>query len=158
VSSRATIRTCRSISRPTKAELISWPVGTTPASTTGSSSSRTWSPSASRQLSMLRSHLGGEKKVWHVVHIPSEQGEERRQPHRDLSVPDRPQRIDSKAERCWSGRSGTLGNRSPPRVLMHTKSHQRTSDQRRHAYIDTRRRVPVNDGVCPGFRGDVTQI
>jgi transposase len=35
-------------------------------------------------LSMLRRHLSGEKKVWQVVHIPSEQDEERRQPHRDL--------------------------------------------------------------------------
>ena len=35
-------------------------------------------------LSMLRRHLSGEKKVWHVVHVPSEQDEERRQPHRDL--------------------------------------------------------------------------
>src|SRR5262249_51837805 len=35
-------------------------------------------------LSMLRRHVSGEKRVWHVVHIPSEQDEERRQPHRDL--------------------------------------------------------------------------
>src|SRR5262245_37450484 len=35
-------------------------------------------------LSMLRRHLSGEKKVWHVVHIPSDQDEARRQPHRDL--------------------------------------------------------------------------
>ena len=31
-------------------------------------------------------------------------------------------------ERCWSGRSGTLGNRRPPRVLTHSTSHQLTSD------------------------------
>ena len=35
-------------------------------------------------LSMLRRHLNGEKKVWHVVPIPSTQDEERRQPHREL--------------------------------------------------------------------------
>src|SRR6516164_5158504 len=35
-------------------------------------------------LSMLRRHLSGEKKVWRVVHIPSAQDEERRQPHREL--------------------------------------------------------------------------
>ena len=35
-------------------------------------------------LSMLRRHLGGEQKVWRVVHIPSEQDEQRRQPHREL--------------------------------------------------------------------------
>jgi transposase len=35
-------------------------------------------------LSMLRRHVGGEKKVWRVVHIPSAQDEERRQPHREL--------------------------------------------------------------------------
>ena len=35
-------------------------------------------------LSMLRRHLNGEKSVWHVVHVPSEQDEERRQPQRDL--------------------------------------------------------------------------
>ena len=57
VSSRATIRTWCSISRPMKAELISWPVGTTPASTTGSSSSRTWSPSASRRITARRSSV-----------------------------------------------------------------------------------------------------
>jgi len=35
-------------------------------------------------LSMLRRHVGGEKKVWRVVHIPSAQDEERRHPHREL--------------------------------------------------------------------------
>ena len=35
-------------------------------------------------LSMLRRHVGGEKKVWHVVHVPSAADEERRQPHREL--------------------------------------------------------------------------
>ncbi len=35
-------------------------------------------------LSMLRRHVGGEKKVWRVVHIPSAQDEGRRQPHREL--------------------------------------------------------------------------
>jgi transposase len=35
-------------------------------------------------LSMLRRHVGGEHKVWRVVHIPSAQDEERRQPHREL--------------------------------------------------------------------------
>jgi len=35
-------------------------------------------------LSMLRRHVSGEKKVWRVVHIPSAQDEERRQPHREL--------------------------------------------------------------------------
>jgi transposase len=35
-------------------------------------------------LSMLRRHVGGENKVWRVVHIPSTQDEERRQPHREL--------------------------------------------------------------------------
>jgi transposase len=35
-------------------------------------------------LSMLRRHVNGEQKVWHVVHIPSPQDEERRQPHREL--------------------------------------------------------------------------
>ena len=35
-------------------------------------------------LSMLRRHVGGEKKVWRVVHIPSAPDEERRQPHREL--------------------------------------------------------------------------
>src|SRR4029453_10726385 len=33
---------------------------------------------------MLRRHVGGEHKVWRVVHIPSAQDEERRQPHREL--------------------------------------------------------------------------
>ena len=35
-------------------------------------------------LSMLRRHLSGEKRVWGVVRIPSEQDEARRQPHREL--------------------------------------------------------------------------
>ena len=35
-------------------------------------------------LSMLRRHVGGEQKVWRVVHIPSAPDEERRQPHREL--------------------------------------------------------------------------
>jgi transposase len=35
-------------------------------------------------LSMLRRHVGGEHQVWRVVHIPSAQDEERRQPHREL--------------------------------------------------------------------------
>jgi transposase len=35
-------------------------------------------------LSMLRRHLGGEKNVWHVVHVPNEEDEARRQPHREL--------------------------------------------------------------------------
>jgi transposase len=34
--------------------------------------------------SMLRRHVGGEHQVWRVVHIPSAQDEERRQPHREL--------------------------------------------------------------------------
>lgn len=33
---------------------------------------------------MLRRHVGGEKQVWRVVHIPSAPDEERRQPHREL--------------------------------------------------------------------------
>jgi transposase len=36
------------------------------------------------KLLMLRRHLSGEKKVWRVVHVPSEQDEARRQPHREL--------------------------------------------------------------------------
>src|SRR5438067_8317057 len=43
-------------------------------------------------------------------------------------VPDRPQAVDSKAERCRSGRSSTLGNRLRTRVLTHTKSHLLTSE------------------------------
>jgi transposase len=35
-------------------------------------------------LSMRRRHTGGEKKVWHVVHVPSAEDEARRQPHREL--------------------------------------------------------------------------
>ena len=35
-------------------------------------------------LSMLRRHVGGEQKVWRVVHIPTAPDEERRQPHREL--------------------------------------------------------------------------
>jgi len=35
-------------------------------------------------LSMLRRHLSGEKNVWRVVHIPREEDEARRQPHREL--------------------------------------------------------------------------
>jgi transposase len=35
-------------------------------------------------LSMLRRHRSGEKRVWRVVHIPSEQDDARRQPHREL--------------------------------------------------------------------------
>src|SRR4030095_7216930 len=35
-------------------------------------------------LSMLRRHLGGEKHVWHVVHVPNEEDEAGRQPHREL--------------------------------------------------------------------------
>ena len=33
---------------------------------------------------MLRRHVGGEQKVWRVVHVPSAPDEERRQPHREL--------------------------------------------------------------------------
>jgi hypothetical protein len=35
-----------------------------------------------------------------------------------------------KTERCWSGGSGTLGNRCRPRVLTCTDTHQRTPHQR----------------------------
>ncbi|HKA59492.1 MAG TPA: transposase [Gemmatimonadales bacterium] len=35
-------------------------------------------------LSMLRRQVSGETKVWRVVHIPSAQDDERRQPHREL--------------------------------------------------------------------------
>jgi transposase len=35
-------------------------------------------------LAMLRRHLSGEKNVWHVVHVPTEEDEARRQPHREL--------------------------------------------------------------------------
>jgi transposase len=35
-------------------------------------------------LSMLRRHLSGEKNVGHVVHVPTEEDEARRQPHREL--------------------------------------------------------------------------
>jgi len=46
------------------------------------------------------------------------------------TVPDRPQLVDSKAERCRSGRSSTLGKRSSPAALTHSNARQRTRDQR----------------------------
>ena len=52
-----------------------------------------------------------------------------------------------KTERCWSGRSGTLGNRFRLRVLTHTDTHQRTPHQRLSRNTDVYRSVPVSHGV-----------
>ena len=42
----------------------------------------------------------------------------------------RPQLVDSKADRCRSGRSSTLGKRSAPATPSHFEERQRTRDQR----------------------------
>jgi len=43
---------------------------------------------------------------------------------------ERSQVVDSKAERCWSGRSGTLGKRSGPAIPSHSEALQHTRDER----------------------------
>lgn len=62
-----------------------------------------------------------------------------------------------KTERCWSGRSGTLGNRCRRRSLTHTDTHQRTRHQRLPATTVCVTMSPCSTLFDRGLRVHVTQ-